>query len=220
MNAPPETDARTRALLVCGVVAGPLYVLTALVQSLTRQGFDLLRDDVSVLANGGLGWIQTANFLVTGALSIACAFGLRRAAGPGRRGAWGALLVGVYGLGVFGGGIFRADPANGFPPGTPTGAPTTVSWHGLLHLVSAGIGFLCLVAACFVLARGSAAPGGRGWAVYSRLSGVLFLIGFGAGASNATSPSGVLGLWAAVVIGWAWLLVLAIRTLQSGRTLT
>jgi hypothetical protein len=31
---------RTRALLACGVVAGPLYVVVGLVQALTRSGFD------------------------------------------------------------------------------------------------------------------------------------------------------------------------------------
>jgi hypothetical protein len=93
-----------------------------------------------------------------------------------------------------------------------------VSVPGTLHVVSAALGFLALVAACFVLARGPAAPGGRAWATYSRLSGVLFLAGFAAGISVPTGPAGVLALWAAVVIGWAWLLVLALRTLRTERT--
>ncbi|HEY3681576.1 MAG TPA: DUF998 domain-containing protein [Streptosporangiaceae bacterium] len=218
METTTDTGATTRALLACGALAGPVYVITALAQGLTRQGFDLLRHDVSLLANGPMGWIQTANFLLTGALVVACAVGVRRAAGAGRRATWGSVLVGVYGLGVLGGGVFPADPVSGFPPGTPGGVPATVSVPGTLHVVSAGLGFLALVAACFVLARGPAAPGGRGWAVCSRLCGVLFLAGFGAGISAPTSPAGVLALWAAVVIGWAWLLVLAVRTLRTERT--
>ena len=47
-------------------------------------------------------------------------------------------------------GIFRADPSLGFPPGTPAG-PGAVSWHGMLHLVSAMIGFGCLIASYFYL---------------------------------------------------------------------
>lgn len=211
METKTDAGTTTRALLLCGALAGPVYVVTALVQGLTRQGFDLLRHDVSLLANGPLGWIQTANFLLCGALVVACAVGVRRIAGPGRRATWGSLLVGLYGLGVFGGGIFRADPVNGFPPGTPAGVPATVSLSGTLHVLCAGIGFLALVAACFVLARGPAAPGGRGWAVYSRLSGVLFLAGFGAGMTDPAGPGGVLSLWAAVLVGWAWILVLAVR---------
>lgn len=198
------TGPRTRALLLCGALAGPIYVLTALVQGLTRAGFDLLRHDVSLLANGDLGWIQIANFLVTGALVIACAVGVRRVAGPGRRTAWGAALVGLYGAGLICAGVFVADPVAGFPPGTPGG---TISWHGLLHLLSAAVAFFALAAACFVLAR----TDGPGWARYSRVTGVLFLAGFLGGVAGGALPAGVLALWVAVLLGWAWIVVLAVR---------
>ena len=36
-----KQSARTRALLACGVVGGPLYVTVTLVEALTRDGFDL-----------------------------------------------------------------------------------------------------------------------------------------------------------------------------------
>jgi hypothetical protein len=35
------TIKRTRALLACGVVAGPLFLAVAVLQALTRDGFDL-----------------------------------------------------------------------------------------------------------------------------------------------------------------------------------
>src|SRR5262249_7847804 len=56
--------AMTRALLACGVLAGPLYMAIYLGQALTRPGFDITRHPASVLSNGDLGWIQVANFLV------------------------------------------------------------------------------------------------------------------------------------------------------------
>ena len=32
---------QTRALLICGVVAGPLYTIVGLIQAFTRPGFDI-----------------------------------------------------------------------------------------------------------------------------------------------------------------------------------
>src|SRR6266581_2972626 len=126
----------TRSLLGYGVLAGPFYVVAVLVQATFRPGFDLLHDDASLLANGDLGWIQVANFLVTGACVVAFAVGLGRATGA----TWAPRLLGVYGLGMIGAGVFAADPMNGFPAGTPAGRPEAISMHGILHLVAAGIG--------------------------------------------------------------------------------
>jgi hypothetical protein len=99
-----SNNGLTRALLGCGLVAGPLYVGVSLLQALTRDGFDLTRHMWSLLSNGDLGWLQITNFLVTGVLTIACAAGMRRALGAQRGGTWGPVLVGVYGLGLIAAG--------------------------------------------------------------------------------------------------------------------
>src|SRR3954453_15985368 len=66
----------TRLLLGCGVVAGPFYVVVALAQALTREGFELTKHSWSLLANGDLGWIQITNFIATGLMVVAAAVGL------------------------------------------------------------------------------------------------------------------------------------------------
>jgi len=209
----------TKALLVAGVVAGPLFIILGLIQILIRPGFDLTRHDLSLMSNGGLGWIQITNFLVTGLLTIAGAVGMRRVLHGGRGGTWGPLLVGVYGLGLIGAGFFSADPANGFPPGTPANAHA-VSWHGLLHFVTGGIGFLALIAACFIFARRFAALGQRGWAIYSVVTGVIFFAAF-LGIATGSQPSNPLlsfvtiAFYIAVVIAWAWISVIAARFLSE-----
>jgi hypothetical protein len=190
------SDGRTRALLTCGVLAGPVFVLTGLVQGLTRSGFDLTRHAASLLSNGSLGFVQITNFVVAGLLTLAAAAGIRRTL-PGR---CGPRFLAVYGVSLICAGVFRADPQDGFPLGTPAG-PASVSWHGTLHFVCGGIGFACLIAACFVI--GSHLSRGRAW--YSRISGVLFLAGFAGVASGSTSPAATLGFWAAVIVAWTWL---------------
>jgi hypothetical protein len=47
-----RTAAITRSLLGYGVLAGPVYVVVGLAQALTRDGYDLARHDLSLLANG------------------------------------------------------------------------------------------------------------------------------------------------------------------------
>ncbi len=205
---------QTRALLICGLIAGPLYIVVGLIQALTRPGFDLMRHDLSLLANGDLGWIQSTNLVLTGLLVAAFAVGMRQAlpAGPGRT--WGPILLGVYGVGLIGAGFFTADPAFGFPPGTPADAHT-ISWHGLLHIITAGIGFLGLIAACFVLARRFASRRQRGWAVYSLATGVIFFAAFVGVATGSGQPWSVIGFWIGVVFAWVWIWALAMKLLRE-----
>jgi uncharacterized protein DUF998 len=201
----------TRSLLGYGALAGPFYVILVLVQGLTRPGFDLTRHDASLLSNGTLGWIQIANFLLTGAFVLAFAVGLGRALGSGRGATWAPRLIAGYGLGLIGGGIFIADPMNGFPAGAPAGHPATISLHGVLHIVAAGLGFLCLVAACVVMARRFAAERRRGWMAYSMLAGVAFLAAFAGLASGSASPVVVLGFWSALILVWSWMAAVAVH---------
>ena len=214
-GASAETTTKlTRALLACGVVAGPLFILVALIQMLIRDGFDIRRHALSLLSNGDLGWIQITNFLVAGLLTIAGAVGMGRALQGGRGGTWGPLLVGLYGVGLIGAGIFRADPALGFPPGTPADA-TTISWRGLLHFITGGVGFLGLIAACLVFARRFAALGQRGWAVYSAATGVLFFAAFVGIASGSQGAGTSVAFAVATMLGWAWVSAMAGRLMAG-----
>ncbi|MGI5242531.1 DUF998 domain-containing protein [Dactylosporangium sp. CA-139066] len=197
----------TRSLLGYGVLAGPFYIAVSLAQALTRDGFDITKHAWSLLSNGSLGWIQITNFVLSGLMIIAAAAGLARAV---PQSPWTARLVGVFGATMIAAGALRADPAMGFPAGTPAG-PGTVSWHGIGHLTAGGIGFLCVIAATYVLARHQP----RGLAAYSRASGTLFLVGFAGIASGNQAPWLTLGFVAAVVVIFAWLAVVSVGLYRS-----
>ncbi|MEV4175877.1 DUF998 domain-containing protein [Nonomuraea sp. NPDC049709] len=205
----------TRALLISGTVAGPLYIVVVLLQMLTRDGYDISRHPASMLSNGAQGWIQIANFMATGLLFVACAIGLRqvlrRAAGPGRT--WGPLLIGVLGAGMVAAAFFSADPSDGFPPGTPAGPPTTVSVSGMMHFLVAGIAFLALIAACFVFARRFAAAGNRGWAAFSAATGALFLAGWVSVFALQGSRAANIAFAVAIALVLIWTSLLAARLL-------
>ncbi len=212
-----RTGTRTTAMMLgCGVAAGPIYVLVGIVQLLIRDGFDISRHPLSVMSNGDLGWIQIANFLVAGGLTVVGALGLKRALSPGKASKWGPILVGVYGAAVFLNGIFRADPVDGFPPGTPLGPPTTISWHGSVHFLVGAIGFFALIAGTFVVARRFTADQERAWATYSRATGVIFAAGFLALPISGNNPAAAVFFALTVVVAWAW--VSAVTGKLRGRT--
>jgi hypothetical protein len=202
-HASSTEDLRvTCRLLAGGVIAGPLFVLVALAQILTRPGFDITRHPVSLLSLGDLGWIQSANFLVTGLFTIACAIGTRRVLRGGPGSTWAPALLVIYGTGFAAASVFHADPGNGFPPGTPDSIPATMSWHGTLHMVFGSLAFLTLIAVCVVFARRFAAVKQRGWAIGSVIAGLLFAIGLGNAMSGGSAGSLTLFVGASIALIW------------------
>lgn len=173
--AAPTANSQTRKLLAAGVTAGPLFVAVVVAQALTRPGFDPKRHPLSLLSLGDLGWIQITNFVACGVLALVSAFGLRRVLHPGPAGTWAPPLVGVYGAGLIWGGVFVADPAFGFPPGTADG-PGSMSWHGILHAFAPVAAGLAVVAALLVLARRYARLGRPSWVAYCVITVVLNLV--------------------------------------------
>lgn len=218
-GAAPGT-ARTKALLVCGAIAGPLFTLAWVVEGASRAHYQPLRHPVSSLELGDLGWTQQANFIITGLLTLAFATGLRRALRPLGGSTWGPLLVGVHAIGLLGAGIFVTDPVSGYPLGTPDRLQAYGSGHAALHdLFSVGT-FVGLPIACLVFARRFAGWGQRGWAIYSAATGLVFMAGFVL-ATLAFSQAEPLvafgGLFqrATITLGWTWLTLLAIHLLRG-----
>ncbi|MEV5967814.1 DUF998 domain-containing protein [Kribbella sp. NPDC051952] len=198
-----------RRLVSCGLVAGPLFILVFLLEGAFKgSGYDALRHPVSSLELGANGWIQVANFLVVGLLTIAFAVGLWRS-----RLRAGAVLIGVWGVGLLGAGVFVTDPVSGFPVGTPPISDYTTS--GALHDGFSLPAFVALAAAMIVLSRGH----GLKWLLYSLLSATAYLVCFvlaSSGFNQTASLVDVAGLFQrlTVTIGWAWTVVLALRVLR------
>jgi hypothetical protein len=227
----PESDSRnggfdtrgvvTRALLVCGAVAGPLFTVAWLAEGAVRANYDPLQHPISSLSIGDSGWMQIANFIITGSLILAFSIGLRHALRPSGS-VWGPLLVGLVGVGLIGAGIFVTDPLNGYPPGTPR-IPTDRTAHGILHDLFGVPFFLGLPFTCFVFARLFARLGERRWAVFSGCSGfamfaVLFLARLGMRqVPGFADLAGLFGLLQRinVIIGFLWIILIAVHMLKA-----
>ena len=185
-------------MLGWGVIAGPFYLIFGLILALTRPGFDLHRDALSLLLLGAGGWLQALNLILAGAMTFVAAIGLARTP-RWPRGA--ALLVGIYGLCLLLSVVFPPDATPDFPP---DGGGGTFSTSGILHVVFGGIGFLSLGTAAIVAVAWQLRRSVRG-AVLSVVAGIVVIVGFIGGGALSQIPLGVALLWIAVVADWAWL---------------
>lgn len=118
-------------------------------------------------------------------------------------GAWGPVLVAVFGASFWVAAAFPADAGAGFPAGAPDA--TVMSGHGGAHMAAGTVGYLALCAAFVVLPGPLAARGHRGWVVASRLVPVAVLAGFAASAASVPAFMAGAGL------GLLWLTAVTTR---------
>ena len=224
-NHAMDQNSGTRFLIMGGAIGPLLFIIVLLIEGATRPGYSAWHHYGSSLSLGDQGWIQIANFLVCGLLTLCFAMGLRQVFRTGRGSVWGPILLGVFGLTLIVAGLFVTDPSLGYPPGTHSSGPQTL--HGTIHGVAGLIAFSSVALASFVMARRFAGdPDWKGWARYSRVTGVLIAVFFIAATvvsaldENGVLPGSPTGLFQriAIIVGWSWIALLAIRLLGKVRS--
>jgi hypothetical protein len=216
------------AELACGAAAGPCFVGAFTAIGATRAAYEWRRHAVSSLADGRGGWLQRANFIVTGSLYCIAAHGLARSS----RQTVGPRVVPLLTFGAGGGlicsGLFVTDPVAGYPP-SPSGhnqrdrtPPVVVSRAGRLHNLSAIPIFFGIPIAALTSATSAARRREYRWASYSAGSAVammttsvLFGAAFG-GAPRVEAYGGVLQR-VSITAGFGWLSALSLRALRPAR---
>lgn len=215
----------TRFLIACGAIGPLLFIIVLLIEGATRPGYRAWHNYGSSLSLSDQGWMQIANFLVCGLLTLGFAIGLRQVLRTGRGSIWGPLLLGIFSMALIVAGLFVTDPSLGYPPGTHGGGPQTL--HGTIHGLAGLVAFSALALASFVMARRFAGdPNWKGWALYSIVTGAVVIVFFIASTTvSALDESGVLpgsptGLFQriAIIVGWGWIALLAIRLLSKMRS--
>jgi hypothetical protein len=209
---------RQRWLLACGF-APLMFLVVILVQDALRPGYDGINRWGSELSNGNWGWVQIANFVVTGLLTIAFAVGVRKALrdGPGSKAIpW---LTGVLGSGLIVAGVFVTDPDPGFPLGsTPPAEPTVHSWIHNLNLFPT---WAVLTAAILCTAyRATLHREGLGWILFAVAAGILTPVTMYVAARHFdmdTMTGAGHGLWQRIsqATGFGWYAVFATRLLRA-----
>lgn len=159
----------TSLLAWAGIVGPILFTVTFLGQELFRRGeYSPIAETVSALEAGPNGWVQQANFVVFGLLTIAFAIGLHRGIRPTRAGIVGPAMLFVSGIGLLLAAVFplREDAAG-------------VTYDPGGHMVAGLMFFFTSAAGLIVLSRRVARdPRWRGLATYTLVSGGVALAGF------------------------------------------
>jgi hypothetical membrane protein len=165
----PEVPAHRGWSAWAGVVGPILFTGTYMVQeAFRRDEYSPIAEPVSALEAGPNGWVQQANFVVFGLLTLAFAVGLHRGIRPTRRGLVGPALLFVSGIGLLLAAVFplREDAVGvTYDPGGHFVA-------GLVFFLSSAVG---------LVAVSRRLTGDRRWwdiATYTRWCGLLALAGF------------------------------------------
>lgn len=216
-----NTWVTPRAMLWAAAGGAVLFMVVFLLDGATRPGYDPLRHPVSALALGGRGWIQVANFAVTGLCMLVGAIGLRRTlrAGPGAQ--WLPVLMAVFGLSLIASGVFVMDPMAGYPPGALGEYDSPTSWHGELHGWAGLVVFSSLPALALVAARRfRTEPRGGAWVWYSMASAIVtafLFVTFSVAWETGDDHAGLLQR-ASILVGWSWLALFARHTATATST--
>jgi hypothetical membrane protein len=152
-----------------GILGPILFTVTFLAQEVFRAAeYSSIAEPVSALEAGPNGWVQQANFVVFGVLTIAFAVGLQFGVRQSRAGIIGPAMLFISGIGLVLAAAFplREDAAGlTYDPGGHFVA-------GLLFFLSSAIGLIVLSRR---LARD---PGWRSLARYALIAGVLAQVSF------------------------------------------
>lgn len=212
-----DTPGWQRVCLWLGVAAPLLFAGVFTLDGALQPGYSAFQEAISYLDLGPHAWVQRANFSLFGLLLIAFAAGCARQLGPVVGRGWataGAAGLTLSGVGWIMAGVFVPNPY-----GTAQDSP-----HAVMHTVAFETVFLPYAAACLLLGVGLARA--RGWrvlGVYSLLNGLLMGVVPVVGlyyfvdprAFNTDSPGGGLTNRLALVVAFAWYLILATRLLRA-----
>jgi hypothetical protein len=222
-----DPPRKRSAQILCGVLAGPLFVIAFTAIGAARRGYDWRRYPVSSLALGRRGWQQRINFILAGVLYSCAAAGLgrcdRRRIGPR---AVPALIAGA-GVGLIGSGLFVTDYVGDLPGegpgemnrGPARAVPTRPTRAGRIHDLCG----IPLFAGIPIAGLASAATAVRSrdyrWACYSAGSSTVmaasFLV-FGAAINGQPRLRGKIGILQriSITVGLGWLSSLSLRGLS------
>jgi hypothetical membrane protein len=138
----PATPDRTRIAAWAGTLGSVSFVAVFSIVGGKLPGYNPVRQYISELGLGSLGWIQNANFIIYGGLLLLFALGILGLFQGGKIPNAGPVLLVVIGASLLLSGFFVMDPMS-----VPF---DQMSWHSYIHNTFGAIFFILSPVACFV----------------------------------------------------------------------
>ncbi len=203
-------EGRTMLLLLVGMAAAVVFVAVVLIEGARRPGYDPIYHTGSELELGEGGWIQRANFFFMGVGMFAFAIGVQRTLDS----VAGAVLLGIFGVGLLVAGVFAPDPIRGFPPGARSEPSAEQTWQAKVHAVLGGpVAFLAIFGACLALA-GRLQGAWRVYTLFTAAAGVSLTVWTAVAFLKDAANLGLVqrGLLA---VYFSWIVALGIRLVTA-----
>ena len=214
-------DKKTRLLLLCGPIGCMLCIVVFIVVGMATSDYSSLKHPVSSLSLNGFGWVQKTNFIISGILIFAFAFGLRKATLWMKGSPLTSVIIGAVGVGLIGAGAFSSDPIYGYPTTEPLSLKQ-VTLEGKLHEIASYLVLFGLPVTCFRFRNRFKHANDHLWAAYSMVSGIAILIGLilaGIGFKQTPILVDVAGVFQrfSIIVGCAWLTLLSFYILKTAK---
>jgi hypothetical membrane protein len=209
-----QTSKVLELLAICGII-GPIFFTTVvIILGAIQPGYSHVTQPISALGAVGApnAVVQDINFVVTGVLTLAFAFGIHRGISGGKGSRIGPSLVALFSVSAFiGSAVF---------PLTPCDQLQSCNSVTLLHIVLGLTGFAYLAGAALILSRRLKADDQwRSYRSYSLVSGLLmivFLVAFIAASALQYYPGLIQRLLAGTFL--LWIEVMAIKLFRISHT--
>ncbi len=209
-NWPP-----TRAANLAGIIAPVVFVTLFTIEGWLRAGYNPMSMFVSELSLGSWGWMQIANFLITGTLIFLFGRGVAKQFTTGKAAKVGTVCLQIIGLSLIASGPFITDPSVMF---------NQTSIHGIIHGIFGAIVFSLMPVTCFVFfLRFRRDTSWRVFAWWTLAIGVFLVIGIGF-LKVSQFPQSNLFAWKGLIQRvilmsyMAWLFVFATQLFRSVRS--
>jgi len=144
-RGPGITKTTTMLAALAGMAGSALFVMAFTIEGWLRPGYSSFSMYVSALSLGPSGWIQIANFIISGSLLLIFAWGIAPEFPTGKASKTGTLLIGIIAACLFFSGPFVMDPM-----GTLS---DNASLHGMVHGLLGGMVFIFMAVSSFVFLR-------------------------------------------------------------------
>ncbi len=214
------SDGAPKLQAIAGIVAPISFTTVVIVLGFMQPGYNHVSHTISELGAVGASnaGIQNANFVVTGILTLAFAFGLHGGISGGKGSRIGPSLVALWGLALVASGFFQLDPKEAVTACTST--PSISTCAPGLHDVAGLTGFAASGAAAVVLSRRLRTdPQWRSYASFSVVAGLLMIVFLGGFMLSFPHFPAYVGVVQRLMVGTIllWTEVMAIRLAAISR---